>query len=189
MNYLEQRAFTRGLEYLQMVQRFALEPAMVHQMGDASNNVPICTWIGGNIAQVNAQLNTCLQACHECFHPEVRRNMQIFAAPLAQSFGIDGLCNIVAHPVTILIDVGRVAPQDWLGLVAHEYAHAHVGQSGHNQKFAKILEHLCLGLGLEAPVWEVGAMEACLRNWPHCSSTVDPLAFWMGLDSPWVWGS
>jgi hypothetical protein len=184
MNYLEQRAFTRGLEYLKMVQSFALEPEMVRVVyNSGNNNVPICTWIGENIAQLNAQLNTCLQACHECFHPEVRKRMQILAVPLAEAFGIDGLCNIVARPITILIDVGRVAPQDWLGLVAHEYAHAHVGESGHNQKFAEVLEHLCLGLGLEAPVWEAGTMEACLRNWPHCRSTLDPLAFWLGRTS------
>jgi hypothetical protein len=52
---------------------------------------------------------------------------QIFAAPLAQAFGLDALCNLQTDPISILIDVGRVMPEDWLLVVAHEYAHAHAG--------------------------------------------------------------
>ncbi len=163
-----------------MVQRLALEPKMVDVMDNLRDRIPICTFIGNNIDRVNAQLNAYLQACHECFHPQDRKTMQIFAVPLAQSFGIDGLCNISTTPITIFVDVGRVIPQDWLCIVAHEYAHAHLGESGHSQKFASILSHLCLGLGLEPPSWKPG-MEASLRSWPHCQSTRDPLAFWLGI--------
>lgn len=172
-------AFTRGLEYLQMVQRLALEPKMVDVMDNLRDRILICIWVGNNIDRVNTQLSACLQACHECFHPQQRRRVQIFAVPLAQPFGIDGLCNILTTPVTILVDVGRVVPQDWLRVVAHEYAHAHLGESGHSQNFASVLSHVCLGLGLEPPFWEPG-MEARLRSWPHCQSTIDPLAFWIG---------
>ncbi|WP_341529167.1 hypothetical protein WKK05_07635 [Nostoc sp. UHCC 0302] len=180
VNQLNQTdALTRGLEYLRLVQGLALEPGIVDVFNNLRDRIPIYTWIGENIDTVNAQLNACLQACHECFHPQERRYIQIFAVPIAQSFGIDGLCNILTTPITILVDVGRVAPNDWLGIVAHEYAHAHVGHSGHNQQFASILSHLSLGLGMEPPYWESG-MEATLRNWPHCKSTIDPLEFWIG---------
>lgn len=174
-------SFTRGLEYLHAVQSLTLEPGMVDVMDNLRDRIPICTWIGNHIDTVNAALNACLEACHECFHPQERRFIQIFAAPLAQSFGIDGLCNILANPVTILVDVGRVAPQDWLGVVAHEYTHAYLGHPGHNQKFLTVLAHLCLGLGLEPPSWEPG-WEANLLHWPVCDSTLDPLAFWRGQD-------
>jgi hypothetical protein len=198
-------AYTRGVEYLEMVRGFALEPRMLdvlepgfgngYYFGDGSRSqgiasrfqgiasrsqVSICKWIGENIDTVNAQLNAYLQACHECFHPQERRDIRVFAAPLAQSLGIDGFCNILIVPTTILIDVGRVAPTDWLSLVVHEYAHAHVGTSGHNQQFASVLCHLCLGLGLEPPIWEAVTMESSLRTWPYCKSTINPLAFWIG---------
>jgi hypothetical protein len=198
--------YNRGVEYLEMVRGFALEARMLdvlepgfgntgYSFGDGSRfpgiasrsqgitsltQVSICKWIGENIHTVNAQLNAYLQACHECFHPQERRDIRVFAVPLAQSLGIDGFCNILIVPTTILIDVGRVAPTDWLSLVVHEYAHAHVGTSGHNQQFATVLCHLCLGLGLEPPTWEAVTMESSLRTWPYCKSTINPLAFWIG---------
>lgn len=175
--------YIRGFEYLQMVQSFALESRMVDVMENLRDRTIICNWIGQNIDFINTQLNTYLQACHECFYPEERRKIQIFAVPLAQSLGIDGLCNIWMRPITILIDVGRMAPENWLGLVAHEYAHAHVGSVGHNQEFAKVLFHLCLGLGFPLPVWEEGTIEKNLRSWPHCRSMTDSLAFWRGESS------
>ncbi len=175
--------FARGFEYLQMVRGFALEAGMVDLMGDLRSRIRICTWISKNIDIVNAELNIHLQTCHECFHPCGRRHIQIFAAPLAQGFGIDAMCNIRADPTTILIDVGQIESADWLSIVAHEYAHAHIGTSGHNQEFASVLYHLCLGLGLEPPTWEVETMEASLRSWPYCKSTINPLGFWMGETS------
>ncbi|WP_238993773.1 hypothetical protein [Calothrix sp. PCC 6303] len=182
-------AFARGNEYLRVVQSYALEPGMVDIENSLwgyytrtlqSDQIKICTWIGNNISQVNAQLEEYLQACHECFHPQERHHIKIFGAPLAQSFGIDGLCNILSKPIIILIDVGRIAPEDWLSLVAHEYAHAHVGNAGHNQQFADVLHHLCLGLNLEPPTDDEMKIELKLRSWPYCRSTQNPLAFWMG---------
>jgi hypothetical protein len=172
--------YMRGFEYLQMVRGFALEPRMIDVMDNLRDNTVICNWISKNIDWINTELNTYLQACHECFHPEERRNIQIFGVPLAQSLGIDGMCNIWMCPITILIDVGRMAPEDWFGLVAHEYTHAHVGNIGHNQQFAKVLFHLCLGLGFPTPTWESGMMEQSLQSWPYCQSNTDPLAFWRG---------
>jgi hypothetical protein len=180
VNYLKQTdAFTRGMEYLRLVQELVLEPGMVDVINNLRDRILICTWIGENIDAINAQLQICLEACHKCFHPQDRPHIQIFAVPIAQSFGIDGLCNIFTTPITILVDVGRIAPIDWLGIVAHEYAHARLGDSGHNQQFVRILSHLCLGLGFEPPHWEPGT-ESTLRSWPHCNSTIDPLEFWIG---------
>jgi hypothetical protein len=173
-------AYIRGFKYLQMVRGFALEWRMVDVMDNLRDSTVICNWIGQNIDSVNAQLNIYLQACHECFYPDERRNIQIFAAPLVQSLGIDGLCNIWMAPTTILIDVGRIAPEDWFGLVIHEYAHAHAGNAGHNQQFAAVLFHLCLGLGFPLPIGEASMIEKSLRSWPHCRSVTDPLAFWRG---------
>ncbi|WP_225895458.1 hypothetical protein [Dendronalium phyllosphericum] len=172
--------FTRGLDYLYGARSLALEPEIVDVVYDLDNRIPICTWIGNHIDAVNAELNAYLQACHDCFHPWEQCVIQIFAAPFAQSFGIDGLCNLQTNPITILIDVGRVQPEDWWLLVMHEYAHAHAGSPGHHQEFAKSLAHLCLGLAIAPPSWQAG-MEASLRSYPNCRPTKDPLAFWQGL--------
>ncbi|MEA5502302.1 hypothetical protein VB735_04105 [Halotia wernerae UHCC 0503] len=171
--------FTRGLDYLYSARSLALDPEMVDVVYDLDKRIPICTWIANHIDVVNAELNACLQSCHNCFHPWQQRAIQIFAAPLAQSFGIDGLCNLKTDPITILIDVGRVVPEDWLALVMHEYAHAHTGFPGHYQEFAKSLAHLCLGLAIAPPFYQSG-MEASLRSYPYCRPTQDPLAFWRG---------
>ena len=171
--------FTRGLDYLYGVRSLALEPEMVDLVYDLDHRIPICTWISQNIEAVNTQLNAYLQACHDCFHPWEQRPVQIFAAPLAQSFGIDGLCNLQTHPITLLIDVGRVVPADWVLLVIHEYAHVHAGSPGHHQQFARSLAHLCLGLGIATPCWYPG-MEDSLRSYPNCCPTQDPLEFWQG---------
>ncbi|BAZ51574.1 hypothetical protein NIES4103_42310 [Nostoc sp. NIES-4103] len=172
--------FTRGLDYLYRTRSLALEPDMVDVVYDQSKRIPICTWIGNHIDAVNAQLNACLQACHNCFHPWEQCAIQIFAAPLANSFGIDGLCNLQTDPITILIDVGRVIPEDWHLLVIHEYAHAHAGSPGHHQKFAQSLAHLCLGFAIAPPTYQLG-MEVSLRSYPDCRPTQDPLAFWQGM--------
>ncbi|MBW4493012.1 MAG: hypothetical protein KME26_07975 [Oscillatoria princeps RMCB-10] len=176
--------FLRGADYLNAVRRLALQPETIGVADDINERIRICTWIGHNIDAVNAELSECLEACHSCFYPEDRRVMRILAAPLAGEFGVDALCNILAQPVAILIDAGRIHPQDWLSVVAHEYAHAHLGAPGHDRRFLAVISHLCLGLGLELPVWEPaweeGEREAWLRNWPHCRPTPDPLAFWKG---------
>ncbi|NJR63983.1 MAG: hypothetical protein HC769_37665 [Cyanobacteria bacterium CRU_2_1] len=175
---------TRGLDYLYGVRSLALEPAMVDQVYDLEHRFSICTWISEHIDAVNTQLNACLQACHDCFHPWEQPTLQIFAAPLAPCFGIDALCNLQTHPLTVLIDVGRVKPEDWLLLVAHEYAHAHSGSPGHHQQFARSLTHLCLGLGIAAPSCVPG-IENSLRFYPDCLPTSDPLAFWQGKGANW----
>jgi hypothetical protein len=168
--------FTRGLDYLYLARSLALDPEMVDLVFDLENRLPICTWIGDRIEQVNALLQSHLQACHHCFHITDQPALQIFAAPLASRFGIDGLCNLNTSPITLLIDVGRVMPQDWLALVAHEYAHAHAGSPGHHAEFARSLSHLCLGLAIGSPP----ITEDQLRSYPPYRSTADPLSLWRG---------
>jgi hypothetical protein len=152
---------------------------MIRLVDDLNHRVPICTWIGQQIEAVNAQLNAHLQACHQCFYPWEQPPVQVYAAPLDQSYGLDALCNFQTRPFTLLIDVGRVEPEDWLLLVVHEYAHAHAGSPGHHQQFARSLTHLCLALEIALPICEPG-MEENFRFYPHCLPTSDPLKFWRG---------
>jgi hypothetical protein len=173
--------FTRGLDYLYGVRSLALTPDLVDLIDQREGDwrVPICTWIGQNIDRVNAQLNVYLEACHQCFYAWDAPAVQIFAAPLALQAGIDALCNLETQPITLLIDVGRVVPEDWLFLVVHEYAHAHARSPGHHQQFARSLAHLCLGLGIPLPA-DRGDPQNWLPFYPYCRSTQDPLAFWQG---------
>lgn len=173
--------FTRGLTYLQQVRTLAPHPDLVNEMALA-DRIAVCTWIGLHIDLVNTELRACLNACQDCFHDWERRSVQILAAPFCQSYGIEGICNLHTQPVTLLIDVGRIVPQDWLGLVAHEYAHAHVGLPGHGAQFSNALSQLCLGLGLGSmPELQT---DQWLRHWPPGRRHSDPIAFWRGKNWP-----
>jgi hypothetical protein len=174
----QDRAYQQGIEYLDKIAAILPDPQMVDVMANLRDRVFICTWVGRSIDLVNLRLQAHLRACDECFRPIDRRSIQIFAVPLAGSMRLDGFCNITTEPTSILVDVGRVAPPDWLALVAHEYAHAHLGVAGHDAEYAKILSHLCLGLGL--PVRQGTAPASNLACWPPYRSTIDPLAFWRG---------
>ena len=177
-------SFQRGWEYLDRIRQLTPEPGMIELSDEISDRIRICTWIGDRINAINLELTDYLEACHQCFSPADRQNIQIFAAPLASRFGIDGLCNIFLDPIVIFIDVGRVASEHWLSLVVHEYAHAHLKSPGHDRRFLEVLTHLCLGIGLVPPVWspemDPEAIASQLRNWPHCTPTSHPLDFWQG---------
>jgi hypothetical protein len=159
---------------------------MVDVMSNLRDRVSICSWIGLQIETVNRSLQAHLSACQECFDPcigkaslaENHRSIQILAVPFASSVQLDGFCNINATPTTILVDVGRVAPADWLALVAHEYAHAHLGYPGHGREYARVLSHLCLGLGFAQPSFQPD--DRNIYCWPPYSPTIDPLAWWRG---------
>lgn len=176
--------FARGLDYLYAVRSLALDPDMIDQVYDLEQRVPICTWIGTHIEAINAQLVAHLQACHACFHAWEQPAVQVLAAPLASACGLDAFCNLQTHPISILVDVGRMLPQNWLYVVAHEYAHAHAGVPGHHQQFAQSLAHLCLGLGIVLPPYRPD-MEDDLRFYPYYQPTSDPIAFWRGEGSDW----
>lgn len=170
--------YEQGRAYLAQMQRLALEPSLVNLSVSEQWEVKICCAIAQKVPQINQELATYLDRCQQCFYSQQRLKVQIFATPFAQHLNIDGLCNLQTQPITILIDVGRIVPQDWLSAVAHEYAHAQVGLAGHHPAFLKTLTHLCLGLGLTPPPPK-GLPESQLRNWPPCEPTSDPLAFWL----------
>ncbi len=171
--------FQKGLAYLYQVRALSPEPDLITLMQNPEHRLPACTWIGGQIDAINARLQTCLQQCQACFHPWQQRSVQVFAAPLSDPFGLDGLCNLQTLPVTILVDVGRVVAEDWLALVAHEYAHAQLGSSGHQTEFATVLTHLCLGLGLTLPA-PLPVQETAWRVLPAYRTRTQPLSFWLG---------
>jgi hypothetical protein len=171
-------SYHAGVAYLQRIQSVLPEAQMIDVMDNLRDRVSICTWIGGQIEIVNKLLQSHLQACHDCFNPRERRSIQIFAVPLASSVRLDGFCNINTNPTTILVDVGRVAPADWLALVAHEYAHAYLDCPGHDLKYASVLSHLCLGLGFAQP--SLIPEDLSLHYWPPYPPTIDPLAWWRG---------
>jgi hypothetical protein len=166
-----------GLAYVRRVQPYLPDAHLLDLLDNVRDRDRICSWIGTHIPQVNAELERCLLACHDCFYPAQRRPMQIFALPLALDSGLAGCCNLATQPITLIIDVGRVIPQHWLHLVLHEYAHAQVASPGHHAQFAATLAHLCLGLGIQSPS---DRTELALRTFPPCTTTMDPLAFWRG---------
>jgi len=170
--------YERGLAYLQQAASLALEPDMVYIPDGLGDRIRLCTWVDTHIQATNARLDQLLLRCHQCFYPQQQRPIRILAVPLAEKYGIDGCCNINLLPVTMLLDVGRVNPEDWLRLVVHEYAHAYVGHPGHQEDFVQVLTHLCLGLGLPAP--PSTATDASLRHWPHYQPVPFPLHFWHG---------
>jgi hypothetical protein len=170
--------YQAGFEYLQRIQILLPNPQMVDVMDNLRDRVSIYTWIGGQIEDVNKLLQAHLNACHECFDPAVRKSIQILAVPFSSAVRLDGFCNITTNPTTILVDVGRVAPADWLALVAHEYAHAHLGYPGHDRAYAEVLSHLCLGLGFAQP--SLIPDNQSLYYWPTYSPAIDPLAWWRG---------
>jgi hypothetical protein len=178
-SHASHESFQRGLAYLYQIRSLAPEPDLITVMHDPAHRLPVCTWIGQQIERVNAHLQTDLAACAACFHPWQQPVVQIFAAPLSSQFQLDGCCNLQTEPVTILVDVGRVIPADWLALVAHEYAHACLGLAGHQSEFAAVLTHLCLGLDLALPD-PLPAHESAWRSVPGYRSTDQPLSFWQG---------
>jgi hypothetical protein len=173
-------AYQLGIAYLERVRSVLPDPQMVDVMSNLRDRVSICNWIGMQIETVNRSLEVHLKACDECFNPGDRRSIQIFAVPFASSVQLDGFCNINTEPTTILVDVGRVATADWLALVAHEYAHAHLGYPGHDREYAQVLSHLCLGLGFAQPSFPPD--DRRIYCWPPYSPAIDPLAWWRGED-------
>jgi hypothetical protein len=171
-------AYQIGVAYLDRVKSILPDPQMVDLMSNIRDRVWICNWIGTQIETVNRSLQVHVNACDECFNPGDRRSIQILAVPFASSVQLDGFCNINNEPTTILVDVGRLAPADWLALVAHEYAHAHLGYPGHDRKYAQVLSHLCLGLGFAQP--SLIPADRSIYCWPPYIPSIDPLAWWRG---------
>jgi hypothetical protein len=170
---------TRGLDYLYGLRSLAIDPEMIDIMHDPEHRIPVATWIGDNIDRLNAELQNLVKACDDCCHEASRPQIQIWAAPLADAYNICGLCNLQTQPITLLVDIGRVDPTDWLALVVHEYAHAQAGSPGHHQDFAVALIHLCRGLSLDLPAIKPGQEES-LRLYPACQIVTSSWFWWQG---------
>ena len=174
----DEPAYTRGLAYLESIRSLALSPDLIYVPENLAERLRLATWVATSIHTINTCLQGYVEQCHQCFHPGERRMVQVFAAPITEAFKIDGCCNLQRIPAAIVLDVGRVHPSDWLGLVVHEYAHVQAGHPGHHVAYVKALTHLCLGLHL--PVPPPDAPEAYLQQWPHCPAMPNPLDFWLG---------
>jgi hypothetical protein len=170
---------TRGLDYLHGLRSLAIDPDMIDIIHDPAHRIPVATWIGSNIDRINTELQALVQACDDCCYATSQPQIQVWAAPLATSYNICGLCNLQTNPTTLLVDLGRVVPADWLALVVHEYAHAQAGSPGHHQDFSIALNHLCRGLSLPLPNIEPG-QEDRLRLYPACQIVTDSLSWWQG---------
>lgn len=172
---LEALAF--GAAYLERVRQLVPAPEMIACIEQPAAQAARASWIGRHIEAINARLRSQLADCEACFYPVDRPAVAILAAPLAAPLGLDGLCSLGHQPVVLLIDVGRLAPSDWLGAVAHEYAHAVVGSPGHGHRFRQVLTHLCLGLGLPPPP---AGSDRAIASWPPSQPSDSPAAFWQG---------
>ena len=137
-----------------------------------------------SLDRINVQLHQHLVACQDCFYPADRVAAQVWAGPITPSFRVDAFCNVQARPAALIIDVSRVLPDDWPRLVAHEYAHAIVGDSGHCRRYAEVLQHLCRGWGWELlPTYADGGVDCHrvnLATFPPCRSQPNPRDFWRG---------
>ena len=169
----------RGQAYLQDLEQLVPSSSLI-----ALRDCPELTqdnraWIGQEIHRLNWALYQLLIRCQECLQPSARPNVAIFAAPLALATEIKGFCNVALNPMPLLIDVGQIHPQDWLAIVAHEYAHAIAGDRGHGTAFQAALSHLCLGLGLLPPPLQA-TDPALWRIWPPCRQPSPGPGFWRG---------
>ncbi|NCJ07735.1 hypothetical protein GS597_14695 [Synechococcales cyanobacterium C] len=167
----------QGRAYLQFVEQLTPEPQIIETFAQSHEQTKIYAWIGASIDAINHPLQMALAACQQCFPAGECPEVAVYAAPFKDSLGFDGLCNLWTHPFTLLVDVGRVVPEDWLKLIVHEYAHAHLGHPGHSQDYGAVLAHLCLGLGFRPPPSSLDS----LHHWPNYRRTDDITALWRGI--------
>lgn len=172
-NWLE-----HGQMYFQWVQ--ALLPCACRLDLDSTAYQRQLLWIGQHVHRLNQQLDRLTQSCRECFFDNTCPDVQTWAFPLDWALAADsevvGLCSLKTTPAALVIDVGQIHPDDWLGVVAHEFAHA-ISGAGHGLEFQNALNHLCIGLGLPPPktLWD----EQILQQWPPYRPVHQP-KFWQG---------
>lgn len=180
--------FLRGSRYLQAVRSVAVRSNWIELPGNSLERLQACTWIGATIHQVNQHLFELLHTCLACFPPASQRDIQILAAPLAPYTGLDGFCNDVTRPLTIVVDPSRTLPADWLNLVVHEVAHGIAPVPGHGPEFETILTQLCIALDLPLPSQSDGTT-ADLNAWPPYRLHPQGDQFWLGTTDPKIWGA
>jgi hypothetical protein len=167
-----------GSQYLAMVRDLAVQPAWVSLAHVADPPGAALDWLGRHIHQVNRQLDAMVRDLLDCFAPGEQPRVQIFAAPIAPAAGVDGFCNPHSAPITLIVDPGRIVPEHWSRLVAHELAHAVTQAGGHDEGFRDAIAHLCLAQDLPLPTPELSAETLCY--WPPCRRPPDPANFWLG---------
>lgn len=169
----------RGRAYLQDLEQLVPTSDLITRPDSLHAPQIDCAWIGQEIHRLNRALYQLLIRCQDCLQPSNRPQAAIFAAPLAITAGIKGFCNVALRPTPLLIDVGQIHPQDWLAIVAHEYAHAIAGDRGHGTAFQSALSHLCLGLGLLPPPLQAADPDLW-PIWPPCRQPSYGSGFWRG---------
>ena len=186
-NLAVQPAQARGRHYVDWLHQVLPTTELLTLGHSSRDRQRILAWMGRHSEAINLWLNVALLQCRRCLVTGTDPRVSILAAPLATEFGLAGLCmpGSETKPTLIVIDIGRVPPSDWLGLIAHEFAHAWLGRPGHDREFQQVLNHLCLGLGLpECPVdWHTtsrSTAEQALRHWPPATILDDALATWRG---------
>lgn len=169
----------RGIDYLDAIRQAIPSARLLETADNLSERFAICGWLGQHVHRLNQQLAQLVSECDRCFYPEARPSVQALTAPFAPDCKVDGICNVWVKPAIIIIDLGRIAPVDWLAAVAHEYAHAVVGQPGHDLQFQQVMTHLCLGLRLPPPPRQ-GLTAAAWEKWPPCRPNLGWRNFWTG---------
>lgn len=172
-NFLE-----RGRAYCQRIQSLLPELDWCIDL-NGKDQLQRFIWIGKNIHCLNSKLWQLTLTCSSCFLQNNYPLVQTWAFPLdwlVTEPSLVGLCGPQTEPKTLLIDVGQVHPDDWLGVVAHEFAHAMSG-AGHGPDFQTVLTHLCIGLGLPTPA--TLSDEQTLKHWPPHRPYHQP-GYWFG---------
>lgn len=171
----------RGRRYYQQVQSLLPHSA---QVADVNSDIwrQRLLWMGQNVHRLNQHLWQLTQSCYDCFL-NACPTVQPWAFPLEPVLQADsqlvGICNLQTAPIALIVDVGQINPSDWLGVIAHEFAHA-VSGAGHGPDFQSVLTHLCIGLGLPPPLTLSDSQT--LRQWPPYHPLQQP-DFWIGGSS------
>lgn len=182
----------RATRYLSVLRDLSVEPSWISLAHVADPPGEALIWLGQHLHRVNQRLQAILSDLLGCFEVALRPSVQIFAAPIAPQAGVDGFCCDVPalalrgdspegnrpRAITLMVDVGRIVPADWPGLVAHELAHGIARLPGHGAEFNRAIAHLCLAQDLPLPPPQLDA--EALSSWPPCRHNPQPELFWLG---------
>jgi len=162
-------------QYLRVVRDLSINPYWIGLSEQGADCSVALDWLARHIGPINRELDAILQEGLGCFHAGQRPDIQIFAAPLLPRAGIDGFCNPHVHPLTLMVDPGRVARVDWDKLVIHELAHAVAQSAGHGERFRASLAHLCLAYDLPTPPDHSLDL---LQTWPPYATNPHWAKYW-----------
>lgn len=187
----ETDALLWATQYLGVLRDLAPQPRWISLAHIADPPGEALQWIGRHGHRVNQRLGEILADLLDCFEVSCRPRVQILAAPIAPSAGVDGFystglsealrpgqADLAGLPITLMVDPGRIVAADWPGLVAHELAHSVAIAGGHGAEFRQAIAHLCLAQDLPLPPPDLDA--AALNAWPPCRRTPQPEQFWLG---------